>query len=639
MKVVLVGQPNCGKSTIFNYLSGYKAVASNFPGTTVKYTKSHLYINGYLCECVDLPGTYSLICSDAAEQETRKYLLTQPVDVIINVLDASILGRSLELTLELLELKKPMLIVLNMIDEAERKGIRIHSEKLSEILGVPVVKTIAYTGQGLTNMLHMAIEVKKKRTIGQPIPLSKDVEEVVAAVTETIQDISDKLKIPARFLALKLLEKDPALESQIKSIAPVLLTQIKEAQVHLREMHGRPSDVVVSSERHALAMNIYEAVVEIIRSPKKDIRDKIDDIAMHRVWGYVILALIFYGFFTLVFKVGSHIEAPLMALFDKILLQVQSYLSPQSLSYVVVEGTIQGIAGGIGIVLPYLIPFLMGLALLEDSGYLPRVAFLLDSFMHQIGLHGKSVIPFLLGYGCSVPAVMTTRILESERDRFITAVLATLIPCSARTVIILGLVSYFLGPKYALGVYILNIIILGIAGKILSILFPEVTPGLLLEVPNYRIPAFKTVWFKSWYRLKEFVVIAWPILIIGSIILGILQFFQIDNIINTICRPITAPLGLPLAVGTTLIFGVLRKELSLIMLLQALGTKDVLNVMTRGQILTFTIFVVFYIPCVATIAALWEEVGTRKTLFAIFFSFVIAFILAFLTRFLSPWLF
>jgi len=639
LKVVLVGQPNCGKSTIFNYLSGYKAVASNFPGTTVKYTKSHLYINGYLCECVDLPGTYSLICSDAAEQETRKYLLTQPVDVIINVLDASILGRSLELTLELLELKKPMLIVLNMIDEAERKGIRIHSEKLSEILGVPVVKTIAYTGQGLTNMLHMAIEVKKKRTIGQPIPLSKDVEEVVAAVTETIQDISDKLKIPARFLALKLLEKDPALESQIKSIAPVLLTQIKEAQVHLREMHGRPSDVVVSSERHALAMNIYEAVVEIIRSPKKDIRDKIDDIAMHRVWGYVILALIFYGFFTLVFKVGSHIEAPLMALFDKILLQVQSYLSPQSLSYVVVEGTIQGIAGGIGIVLPYLIPFLMGLALLEDSGYLPRVAFLLDSFMHQIGLHGKSVIPFLLGYGCSVPAVMTTRILESERDRFITAVLATLIPCSARTVIILGLVSYFLGPKYALGVYILNIIILGIAGKILSILFPEVTPGLLLEVPNYRIPAFKTVWFKSWYRLKEFVVIAWPILIIGSIILGILQFFQIDNIINTICRPITAPLGLPLAVGTTLIFGVLRKELSLIMLLQALGTKDVLNVMTRGQILTFTIFVVFYIPCVATIAALWEEVGTRKTLFAIFFSFVIAFILAFLTRFLSPWLF
>ncbi|MDL1969580.1 MAG: ferrous iron transport protein B [Candidatus Desulfofervidaceae bacterium] len=639
MKVVLVGQPNCGKSTIFNYLSGYKAVASNFPGTTVKYTKSQLYINGYLCECVDLPGTYSLISSDAAEQETRKYLLTQPVDVIINVLDASLLGRSLELTLELLGLKKPMLIVLNMIDEAERKGIHIHTEKLAEILGVPVVKTIAYTGQGLTDMLHMAMKVKGEKIIGQPMLLSKDVEEVVTTVTKAVQDVSEVLKIPARFLALKLLEKDPALEAQIESIAPSLLTQIKEAQTHLKEMHGRPSDVVVSSERHALAMNIYEEVVEIIRSPKQDIRDKIDDIAMHRIWGYVVLTLVFYGFFTLVFKVGSYIETPLMTLFDQVLLKLQYYLPPQSLKYIVVEGAIQGIAGGIGIVLPYLIPFLMGLALLEDSGYLPRVAFLLDPFMHRIGLHGKSIIPFLLGYGCSVPAVMATRILESERDRFITAVLATLIPCSARTVIILGLVSYFLGPKYALAVYISNIIILGMAGKILSTLFPEVTPGLLLEVPTYRIPSFKTIWFKSWYRLKEFIVIAWPILIIGSIILGILQFFHVDNIINSLCRPITAPLGLPLAVGTTLIFGILRKELSLVMLLQALGTKDVLTVMTKGQILTFTIFVVFYIPCMATIAALWEEVGARKTVFAIFFSFAIAFILAFLTRFLSPLLF
>ena len=639
MKAVLVGQPNCGKSTIFNYLSGYKAIVSNFPGTTVKYTASKLFINGYTCECIDLPGTYSLISMDAAEIEARKYLLRETVDVIINVMDASLLGRSLELTLELLELGKPMVIALNMVDEAERKGIQIDIEKLSQILGVPVVKTIAYTGKGLAELVRTALEVHKKQIIGQPIYLSKDVEEIVVKLTSKVDKVAKTLNIPPRFLALKLLEKDTEFEKILETTAPSLLSFVNKTQKHLEQTHGRPSDVVISSERHALAMNIYETVVKILRSPKPDIRDKIDDVLMHKIWGYIFLALIFYLFFTLVFKIGSFIEEPLINLFDQSLTEIQKYIHRSSFIYVIIEGIIQGIAGGIAIVLPYLTPFLIGLAILEDSGYLPRVAFLLDTFMHRLGLHGKSVIPFLLGYGCSVPAVMSTRILESERDRFITAILTTLIPCSARTVIIMGLVFYYLGPNYAFGIYILNLLVVGLAGKVLTRMYPEVTPGLLLEVPNYHLPSYKTVWIKSWYRLKEFIVIAWPILIIGSIVLGILQFFQLDKIINTLCLPITVPLALPPEVGTTLIFGILRKELSLIMLLQALGTKDILTVMNKGQILTFTIFVVFYIPCAATIAALWREIGGKKTGLAIIFSVMIAFTVAILFRFLSYILF
>ena len=639
MKAVLVGQPNCGKSTIFNYLSGYKAIVSNFPGTTVKYTASKLFINGYTCECIDLPGTYSLISMDAAEIEARKYLLRETVDVIINVMDASLLGRSLELTLELLELGKPMVIALNMVDEAERKGIQIDIEKLSQILGVPVVKTIAYTGKGLAELVRTALEVHKKQIIGQPIYLSKDVEEIVVKLTSKVDKIARTLNLPPRFLALKLLEKDTEFEKILETTAPSLLSFVNKTQKHLEQTHGRPSDVVISSERHALAMNIYETVVKILRSPKPDIRDKIDDVLMHKIWGYIFLALIFYLFFTLVFKIGSFIEEPLISLFDQSLTEIQKYIHRSSLIYVIIEGIIQGIAGGIAIVLPYLTPFLIGLAILEDSGYLPRVAFLLDTFMHRLGLHGKSVIPFLLGYGCSVPAVMSTRILESERDRFITAILTTLIPCSARTVIIMGLVFYYLGPNYAFGIYILNLLVVGLAGKVLTRMYPEVTPGLLLEVPNYHLPSYKTVWIKSWYRLKEFIVIAWPILIVGSIVLGILQFFQLDKIINTLCLPITIPLALPPEVGTTLIFGILRKELSLIMLLQALGTKDILTVMNKGQILTFTIFVVFYIPCAATIAALWREIGGKKTGLAIIFSVMIAFTMAILFRFLSYILF
>ena len=639
MKAVLVGQPNCGKSTIFNYLSGYKAIVSNFPGTTVKYTASKLFINGYTCECIDLPGTYSLISMDAAEIEARKYLLRETVDVIINVMDASLLGRSLELTLELLELGKPMVIALNMVDEAERKGIQIDIEKLSQILGVPVVKTIAYTGKGLAELVRTALEVHKKQIIGQPIYLSKDVEEIVVKLTSKVDKIARTLNLPPRFLALKLLEKDTEFEKILETTAFSLLSFVNKTQKHLEQTHGRPSDVVISSERHALAMNIYETVVKILRSPKPDIRDKIDDVLMHKIWGYIFLALIFYLFFTLVFKIGSFIEEPLISLFDQSLTEIQKYIHRSSFIYVIIEGIIQGIAGGIAIVLPYLTPFLIGLAILEDSGYLPRVAFLLDTFMHRLGLHGKSVIPFLLGYGCSVPAVMSTRILESERDRFITAILTTLIPCSARTVIIMGLVFYYLGPNYAFGIYILNLLVVGLAGKVLTRMYPEVTPGLLLEVPNYHLPSYKTVWIKSWYRLKEFIVIAWPILIIGSIVLGILQFFQLDKIINTLCLPITIPLALPPEVGTTLIFGILRKELSLIMLLQALGTKDILTVMNKGQILTFTIFVVFYIPCAATIAALWREIGGKKTGLAIIFSVMIAFTMAILFRFLSYILF
>ena len=639
MKAVLVGQPNCGKSTIFNYLSGYKAIVSNFPGTTVKYTASKLFINGYTCECIDLPGTYSLISMDAAEIEARKYLLRETVDVIINVMDASLLGRSLELTLELLELGKPMVIALNMVDEAERKGIQIDIEKLSQILGVPVVKTIAYTGKGLAELVRTALEVHKKQIIGQPIYLSKDVEEIVVKLTSKVDKIARTLNLPPRFLALKLLEKDTEFEKILETTAFSLLSFVNKTQKHLEQTHGRPSDVVISSERHALAMNIYETVVKILRSPKPDIRDKIDDVLMHKIWGYIFLALIFYLFFTLVFKIGSFIEEPLISLFDQSLTEIQKYIHRSSFIYVIIEGIIQGIAGGIAIVLPYLTPFLIGLAILEDSGYLPRVAFLLDTFMHRLGLHGKSVIPFLLGYGCSVPAVMSTRILESERDRFITAILTTLIPCSARTVIIMGLVFYYLGPNYAFGIYILNLLVVGLAGKVLTRMYPEVTPGLLLEVPNYHLPSYKTVWIKSWYRLKEFIVIAWPILIVGSIVLGILQFFQLDKIINTLCLPITIPLALPPEVGTTLIFGILRKELSLIMLLQALGTKDILTVMNKGQILTFTIFVVFYIPCAATIAALWREIGGKKTGLAIIFSVMIAFTVAILFRFLSYILF
>jgi ferrous iron transport protein B len=278
---------------------------------------------------------------------------------------------------------------------------------------------------------------------------------------------------------------------------------------------------------------------------------------------------------------------------------------------------------------------LIGLAFLEDVGYLPRVAFLMDSFMHRIGLHGKSIFPLMLGYGCNVPAIMATRILESERDRFIASVLASLVPCAARTTIILGLVAFFIGPNVALAIFVLNIAVIALSGRILSMFLPEVTPGMILEIPVYHLPSVRGTLAKSWYRIREFIVIAWPMLIGGSVILSTMQFWQLDRFTDAMLWPLTSLLGLPERVGTTLIFGVLRKELSMIMLIQALGTAQVLTVMSKGQVLVFTVFVVFYIPCLATIAVLWREIGSKRAIFTVVFTFILATALSLVTRVLG----
>jgi len=635
MRIALMGQPNSGKSTIFNHVAGYKAVTSNFPGKTVEYTLTKFNLFGQTVELVDLPGTYSLTSFDLAELEARKYLLKGNVDVIINVMDASLLSRSLELTLQLLELKLPMVICLNMIDEAERKGIKIDIEKLSKILGVPVVPAIALKGKGVKELFSVAYKTGEEKRIGKTLNFSKNVEEVIEQLSTQIKkkEIAQEFNVPIRFLALKYLENDSYFIKNFKNTEKNIFNKINYFQNLLREVHGRPPDVVISSERHHLSMNIYESIVSLTR-PHTSLIDYLDNILMHPIFGYVFLAFILYLFFNLVFTVGKMVEEHLLDYFYRIIPLMERSIDSETLLFSVISGIIQGLAGGIAIVLPYLFPFLFGLAILEDLGYLPRIAFLLDVFLHKIGLHGKAIIPFMLGYGCTVPAIMATRILESERDRFITSVLATMIPCAARMTIIFALVAFYINPQAALAIYILNIIVVIISGKILSRLLPEVTPGMILEIPTYHIPSLKVVLAKTWLRMKEFIFVAWPLLIAGSTILSLLQYYKADTFINNFFSPLTTLLGLPLLVGTTLIFGILRKELSMLMLIQAIGTSNIATVMSVTQIMTFTIFIIFYIPCVATIAVLWREIGTKRTLFTISFTFVIAIVLATITRFI-----
>ena len=634
MIVAFIGQPNCGKSTIFNYFSGYKAMVSNFPGTTVKYTTSQVVLKGEEITCVDLPGVYSLTSGDPAELEARNYLLQEKADVIVNVIDASLLGRSLELTLELMSLEQPLVVVLNMMDEAHRKGIILQPTKLSHLLGAPVVNTVAAQGRGLTDLLENAVEAGRHHVRPVQVVFSRNVEEEIAELSDSLDPkLAEELGLPWRFFLVKLLEDDPYLLEEVGRRDQQVLHLMKNYQKILAQSHGRPPELVIAAERHALAANIFQQVARVTPATKPGWRDRLDQIATHKIWGYVVLVLILGIFFQAVFRLGQYGENFFLSYLELALKWTQEWLGPNSLGYYALgEGLFMGIFGGVAVVLPYLTPFLLGLALLEDSGYLPRVAFLMDNLMHRLGLHGKSIIPFILGYGCSVPAVMATRILESPRDRFVVSLLAILIPCSARSVLIFALVAYAIGPLYALGVYFFNLVVIAALGRVSTWILPEVSPGLLMEIPEYRRPSWSNVLQKSWRSLKDFVVVAWPILIVGSVVLSLLKYYGWDRFINLALEPLTTLLGLPGAVGTTLIFGIMRKELSLIMLGEALGTTQIQTVLTHTQLLTFTVFVLFYIPCASTIAALSREIGWRGAAAAVVISLALALALGILTR-------
>ncbi len=613
-RIALVGQPNSGKSTVFNHLVGYKAHTSNLPGTTVEFLSSEAFVDGSRIEVVDLPGTYSLTSLDEAEAETRRSLLTNPPDAILNIVDASLLSRSLELTYQVLELGIPTVLCLNMMDEARRKGISIDAGALASHLGIPVIEATAVRGTGVKESVSAAVRAAKQAA-SHPMPsYSADIEEVIRSVGEALAGSGDdRLGTSPRLSAIKLLEEDPWFADTLARQPPEVAEPVEAAREQIRSLRGQTAAQVIAAERHHRSMSTFEASSQV-GAPLRSLRDRIDGLLMHPVLGPIALGAILYGLFLMVFKVGTLLEGPLIGGFDRLLEWLGTQLPAEGIAFAVLSGLVQGIGGGLGIVLPYLVPFLIGLALLEDIGYLPRAGYLADNLMHRIGLHGKSVIPFILGYGCSIPAVMATRILESRRDRFVTAMLSLMVPCVARTTIIYGLVGYFVGPHLAFSLYVLNLLVIGLVGKWMTAVLPSVTPGLILEIPSYKIPSPRVVVSKVWLRVREFLRYAMPILVVGSVVLELLSYWDVSSFLDLLARPITWSLGLPAVLGIPLVFGVFRKELSLVMLFQALGTTQVAAVLTAAQMYVFAVFVIFYVPCIATVAVLRREFGTARTL-------------------------
>jgi len=633
-RIAFIGQPNSGKSTLFNSISGVKAKTSNFPGTSIKLTESTIRIGSRIVEIIDLPGSYSLHPFEPAEEVTTEFLLKERVDLIINVIDSSILARGLELTLELLETGIPVIVVLNQIDEAERKGIKIDREKLEKILGVPVVSTIALYGKGVDELLQRIIEVLllkdyKAKFDYLPSYVKDELEEL-----QRIEFRTDGINLDRKFLLIELLEGNPRIEKEIIKLNPELEVVLKRKREEFQRKYGiSPIDSIMDF-RHSICMKIAEEVSELKHGKVFVLDDEIDKWVMHPFFGYIIMAFIFFLFFWLIFKVGAPLENLLLKPFENLRGIIGASL-PEGVLKAIVDGIFQGLAGGFAIAFPYLFPLSFLMTLLEDIGYLARSAFLLDSFMHKIGLHGKSVPPFILGYGCNVPAILSTRIIESHRDRILTSLLIPFIPCSARITVITALTSAFLGPFYAFLIYFLSIVIIAIVGKISFILTKTPSEGFLLEIPSYKFPSLRILLLKTYFYMKSFLFFAIPILIAGSAILSLLDHYGASRVLNSAISPFMKNvLDLPERLGTTLIFGILRKELTLIMLLQALGISysQIPSYLSPSQIMTFTVFIAFYIPCISTISTIWKEMGWKISVLSMILSTVIATILGFLTR-------
>ncbi|MBU0532868.1 ferrous iron transport protein B [Candidatus Micrarchaeota archaeon] len=626
MKIALAGNANVGKSALFNYLTGLHQHLGNWPGKTVEKAEGTLNFKGKKIDIVDLPGIYSLSTFSIEELISRDYIAKEKPDVVINVVDASVLERNLFFTLQLLELGSPVVIALNMIDIARNRGMKINAKKLSKLLGVPVIPIIAPKGIGVSTLMQKAVEISRKKQKPFSILYRKGMENEIREITKMIDKL--KLDYPSRWLAIKLLEEDKNITEIIEKKDLQIIKKAKTVLKKIEKRCGQRGAVAVSSERYSSTERIARSCISL-EKVQIPLTQKLDAILLHRYLGYFFMALIAMIIFFSMFVLGEILSGHLLSILSSLKDAISSYLGIGPLQEIIVDGVLEGLIAGISIALPYLIPFYIILALLEDSGYLARMAFLMDGAMHKIGLHGKAFIPMLLAYGCNVPACLSCRILETQRSRLLAAFVVTLIPCAAVTVVIMGLVATFVGLEWALGLYILNLIIILILGRLAFKLLPGESVGLIMEMPSYKIPSLKNIILGAWRKLQSFVFMAFPIVIAVSFIIKLAELAGLLEPISNLLSPITVGwLGLPAVVGTILIFGILRKELTIIMLAALLGTEAFDTVLTPVQMITFAIVTMFYVPCVATIAALKKEQGWKNAIIISAFEVIFAILLA-----------
>jgi ferrous iron transport protein B len=621
--IALAGNANVGKSVVFNQLTGVDQIVGNWPGKTVERAEGMLHYDGRKIKVIDLPGIYSFTTYSMEELVSREFIALERPDIVVNVVDATALERNLFFTIQLLELNAPLIIALNQIDLMEKKGISIDCQRLEECLGVPVVPTVAIKGKGILELTEQIVKLSAHRRDYSKIKYGKEVEQRIEELTSLLRNI--ETDYPHRWLAIKLLESDEEITKLVERLDKKIVQAGRDLAEELESIHGEPSSVVISAERYKIADEIARKVQKI-RIEKETLIDKFDEIALHPVLGYLAILVVIGGLLIWTFVIGAKISELLIGAFSPIE-QLEPLVSGP-LSDILWNGAFAGFVAGITLVIPYVLPFYIMLAVIENSGYLTRISLMLDRGMHKMGLHGKAIIPLILGYGCNVPACLSCRIMETTKQKFLAAFLVTLVPCTARTVVILGLVAAFVNVWWAMALYIFDIALIILLGRVAFKAVPGDSVGLIMEMPGYHIPSIKIVLRQTWARTKSLIWIVFPAYIIGSAVLQAVYAAGLLNPVNDVLSPITVEwLGLPAAVGILLIFGLVRKELTILMLAVIFQTTNFASVMSPVQLIVLALVTMIYVPCLAVILCLAKEFGWKKasaiTVFEVIFSILI----------------
>lgn len=699
INVALVGNPNCGKTSLFNIASGAHEHVGNYSGVTVDAKAGFFSFQGYHFRITDLPGTYSLSAYSPEEIYVRKHIIDETPDLIINVVDASNLERNLYLTTQLIDMNVKMVMALNMYDELEASGTQLDHEKLSELIGVPIVPTIGRTGKGIDKLFHVIIESyegsdyvnkdlrKQVRTeamddmeawhknVEPQVEYASDhgifrhihvnhgpiLERSIEAVKKVIVHNEDiRHKYSTRFLSIKLLENDRDIERIVSSLPngnDILSMRDHEAKIIMKAMN-EDSEQAITDAKYGFISGALKETFTQGQLGREQTTQVIDSIVTHRIWGYPIFFLFLYIMFEGTFVLGEYPMMGIEWLVEQISNLVSHYMPEGPLKDLVIDGIIGGV-GGVIVFLPNILILYFFISLLEDSGYMARAAFIMDKIMHRMGLHGKSFIPLIMGFGCNVPAIMASRMIEDKKCRLITILVNPLMSCSARLPIYLVLIGAFfpgMASLVLLSIYAIGILLAVLMARLFSrfLVKGDDTP-FVMELPPYRIPTSKAIFRHTWEKGAQYLKKMGGIIMVASILIWFLGYYprgyyetvaeqQEHSYIGQIGKaiePAIEPLGFDWKLGVGLLSGIGAKEL-VVSTLGVLYTneEDIESVNLSDRIpitptvaLGYMLFVLIYFPCVATLAAIKQESGSWKwAFFSAFYTTALAWAVAFTVK-------